>query len=94
MAPLIHASSRAGWLVVYCSAVGRYSADVADDRLYNSYVSEDCDLPAVIRDASSGWTAEFTNTAHRHSPPNQLIPVEQFWARDFLGRQEHDVWWV
>jgi len=76
-----------------CAVVGQ--AGGADDRLANrwidSYLNADVDIRAA-HDASD-WAAEFTSS-HRQQTPNQMMPVEHFWARDFLGQHEHDVWSV
>jgi len=62
---------------------------VANDRLADRWI--DSCLNTDVGSSASDWMAEFTNTHHRQ-PPNQVIPVEHHWARDFLGRHEHDVW--
>lgn len=62
---------------------------IADDRLANSWI--DSYLNADVNAPVSDWAAEFAN-AHHQQPPNQMIPVEYPWARDFLGQHEHDVW--
>lgn len=67
---------------------------VVDDRLANSWIDSYLNADADTRAAreASDWTAEFTNWHHQQQPPNQMMPVEHFWAQDFLGQHEHDVW--
>jgi len=68
---------------------------VVDDHLANSWIDSYLSADADTRTAreASNWTAEFTNW-HHQQPPNQMMPAEHFWAQDFLGQHEHDVWSV
>ena len=76
-----------------CAVVGHVG--IVDDRLANSWIDSylKTDEDTHVARSTSDWATEFTNL-HREQHPNQMMPVEHFWARDFLGRHEHDVWWV
>ena len=76
-----------------CVVAGR--VNVVGDQLasswVDSYLHADVDVPAAH--TASDWPAEFA-MSHRRQPPTQVVPAEQFWARDFLSQHEHDVWSV
>ena len=76
------------WSLFLHTGSGSY-VGIANDRLANSWI--DSYLNADVQRPASDWAAELTN-ARRWQAPNQLMPVEHPWARDFLDRREHDVW--
>jgi len=69
--------------------------DVVDDRLANSWIDSylNADIGTHTAHDASDWASEFTDS-HRQQTVNHIMPVEHFWARDFLGQHEHDVWSV